>query len=221
MVRSQVPDAASDTRLAWVIGGVLLIAAMLVGVVVQYGSLLGSGGAVVAAIWFPAALLVFAFGVRGSGSVTDRRPLGTAALTALAAWVLLGQILLPTFRSGSVDPGLLLALGFIDSLVQFTLALIAVVQIARAGVVPRPWNWAPSWALAAIAVPWVLEQIIAAGAAQTQDAPFVVAAVLTLDSFVHVGSAVFLGVLAIVLANTSRSSRRAATQPDNDVVGSR
>lgn len=69
--------------------------------------------------------------------ITARRPLGTAALTALAAWVLLGQVLWPIFRAGSADPGLSPVLSYVDSLVQFTLALIAVVQITRAGVVPR------------------------------------------------------------------------------------
>ncbi len=43
-------------------------------------------------ILFSAALL-FAWGIRGAGSVTARRPLGTAALTGQAAWVLLGSVL--------------------------------------------------------------------------------------------------------------------------------
>ena len=82
MTDTEVSERAlSDARLAWVIGGALLIATVVVSTPLSWYF----GGGVITAVLFAAALLVFAFGIRGSGSVTGRRPLGTAALVVLAA----------------------------------------------------------------------------------------------------------------------------------------
>jgi hypothetical protein len=196
-----------------VTGGVLLIAATVFGVIFQPVASLIPGGAIIGVALFSASMLIFAFGIRGSGSVTARRPLGTTALTVLAIWVLLIWVLQSTLLSRDFMPSdstisSLLALGYVDSIVQFVAALVAVVQIARAGVVPPPWNWAPSWALAAVAAPWVFEQIIAVGAAPSAES-------LAMDfgpvgGLIRISAGVFLGVLAIVLANLSGRTRTIA-----------
>jgi hypothetical protein len=154
-------------------------------------------------------MLVFAFGVRGSGSVTARRPLGTIALTLLGIWPLVMWVLQTALLPNSVTPthsimSTLFALGYVDSFLRFGAALVAVVQIARAGVVPPPWNWAPTWALAAVAAPWVFDQIIAVGAPQSLD---LFTAFMPVDGLIRIGAPMFLGVLAIVLANLSARTR--------------
>lgn len=130
----------ADAPRAWFIGGALLLASVIVGVAQPVISQIVFGGNI-RTILFSAAVLLFAWGIRGSGSVTARRPLGTAALTALAAWVLLGSVLEEAIAAGFSNdpaPNALLAFGYVDSFVRFALALVAVMQIARAGVVPAP-----------------------------------------------------------------------------------
>jgi hypothetical protein len=196
-----------------VTGGVLLIAATVFGLVFQPLTSLIPGGAIIGTALFSASMLIFAFGIRGSGSVTARRPLGTTALTMLAIWVLLMWVLQRALLPGDSMPSdstlsSLFALGYIDSLVRFVTAVIAVVQIARAGVVPQPWNWAPAWALAAASAPRVFEQIIAVG--PTQPAQSLLMTFGPVGSLINIGAGVFLGVLAIVLANLSGRTRTVA-----------
>jgi hypothetical protein len=194
--------AALDSQRAWAIGGSLLLATVVLGAALQSPAL-GVGGGYIGPVLFSTSLLVFAFGIRGSGSVTARRPLGTAALTALATWSLVVPIVLDLILVGDRLPDWLLAFGFVDSFIRFVLALVAVVQIARAGIVPPPWKWAAGWVLAAVAGACLLEQVIAVGA--TQNAPFLAPIVMTVSGLVHIGGTVFLAVVAIVLAD--RSSR--------------
>ena len=206
-------DAASDARRAWIVGGVLLIAATVFEVIFWPVAWQIPGYAFVGSLLYAASLLFFAFGIRGSGSVTARRPLGTGALTFLAAWAIVGDVLWSVVPV-DLDRGLQLVIGTAGPLLEGAVALVAVVQIARAGAVPRPWNWAPTWALAAIATPWVLQLLLAAALpAPPQD---LIMMLVTMDSLVRVGSAVFLGVLAIVLAKLSSRSRTVAIYPVHD-----
>lgn len=203
MTGPQVPTRAAARR-AWVVAGAMLLASVVINQAVQPGTVLSTAAGLLGTALFSASLLVFAFGIRGSGSVTARKPLGTAALTVLALWTLaLLTLLLPplqsVFFSDGDAPGLL-AFGFVDAFVRFTAAFIAVTQIARAGVVPRPWNWAPAWALAAMAALWLTEQIVAVGSVRDTQM-IAVGIIVNLDSLVRIGSAIFLGILAIVLAN--------------------
>ncbi|MDF2434728.1 MAG: hypothetical protein JWP44_4359 [Mucilaginibacter sp.] len=199
MVDPHVP-AHAGVRRAWVIAGAMLLASVVIDLAAQPSTVVFTGAGILGTVLFSASLLVFAFGTRGSDSVTARKPLGTAALAVLALWTLLLPALQSVFFPVGDPPGPLLALGFVDSFVRFAAALIAIIQIARAGVVPRPWNWAPAWPLGAMVALWLTTQVVVFGSAQESQ---VIAAgiVVNLDSLVRVGSAVFLGVLAIVLAN--------------------
>ena len=187
--------ALSDARLAWVIGGALLIATVVVSTPLSWYF----GGGVIKAVLFAAALLVFAFGIRGSGSVTGRRPLGTAALVILAAWVLIRRVAWGLPWVNAVGTEVLTDVSYVDSVVQLTAALVAVVQIGRAGVVPRPWQWAPAWALGAVVVPSLLGLLLAVGA--TQGVLGLTMFVSALDGLARTAGPVFLGVLAIVLGD--------------------
>lgn len=198
--------SAADARRAWVSGGVLLIAAALFDLVIGPAAGLIPGAGLVGVVLFAAALLIFAFGIRGSGSVTARRPLGGAALTVLAGWMLLSAVLSFVAVRTSADPGALLRpFGYIDPFVRFVVTLIAVIQIARAGVVPRPWNWAPGWALAAATALWIVEALVAVTSAL--DNTIIQTLLVPLDELVHVGAPLFLGVLAIILAYHAGRSR--------------
>lgn len=203
----------SDASRAWMIGGALLLTTVVIGVAQPALSLIPLGGSIRPTL-FSAALLVFAFGIRGSGSVTARRPLGSIALTALAAWLLLGSVLqdiiASTFSNDSLPTGLM-AFGYVDSYVKFALALVAVVQIARAGVVPAPWKWVPAGVVGAASVSWLLIEIVSVGS--TQGFGLGTVALLSVDALVRVGGTVLLGVLAIVLADrTSRVQVRASDE---------
>ena len=207
---------AARARRAWLIGGVLLIVATVLGLVLS-----PAGLGIVGDLVFAAALLVFAFGIRGAGSVTARRPLGTTALTILAVWTVVGSALIDVLVTGGfglqvvTDSGTgtapLLVLSLVDVGIQFTASLIAVVQIARAGVVPRPWNWAPAWALAAISIPWIIDRILFVSPPVDVGAWGYILS--SLDGLVRIGAGIFLGTLAIVLASIGSRSRAVPVYP--------
>ena len=207
---------AARARRAWLVGGVLLIAATVMGLVL---SPLGLG--IVGDVVFATAVLVFAFGIRGAGSVTAQRPLGTAALTVLAVWTVLGSALMTVVVTGGLgfedvaDSGSptapFLVASYLDIGIQFVASLIAVVQIGRAGVVPRPWNWAPAWALAAISIPWIIDRML--WVSQPVDVGAWAYILGSLDGLIRIGAGIFLGTLAIVLANIANRSRTVPVYP--------
>jgi hypothetical protein len=203
----------SDKQRAWLIGGALLLTSVVF-VAAQPGIPTLFGGRTLTIALFAAALLIFAFGIRGSGSVTKRQPLGTAALALLAAWMLLGAALDIAFSSVMYNsiPGVQLAFAYADSFVQFALALIAVMQIGRLRVVPAPWNWVPAWSLGAVSLIWLMIQLagVVAGA---QGNLLSATYILSLDVLVRTGSIVLMGVLAIVLADRMRRRSHVDLEP--------
>jgi hypothetical protein len=149
-----------------------------------------------------AGLLVLAL---GRGSVTARRPLGTIALSLLAVWLLVGAALQDLVQANlQLDalsaPLLLFAYG--DAPVQFVLALVAAVTVARAGVVPAAWRWAPAWAVLAITASWLVYLLVGS---ITVYSPAWTSVLLGVDAVVRTGSVVVLGVLAILAAHRSSS----------------
>ena len=196
---------AFPVRHTWFVGGVLLLATIVLGTALAQPGPLLFGGGIIATACFSTSLMVFAFGIRGSESVTARHPLGTIALALLAVWVLAWLVVTDVLgSSGSADTlsSALVVFSYVDPYLRFALALIAVIQIGRAGVVPAPWNWAPAWTLAALTVPWLASTIIVA--ATTGGSAIRTLLVLSsVDTLARVASAVFLGVLAIVLADRS------------------
>ncbi|MFF1633270.1 hypothetical protein [Leifsonia sp. NPDC058248] len=194
---------SADTRLAWTIGGALLLVSPVLSLgTPPIGSFIPGGG-YFGPVCFSAATVLFAFGIRGSGSVTARRPLGTTALVFLGVWTmltatLLGGPVMSTIYAATGGNEWTLAIGNATVLIQSLGALIAAIEIGRAGVVPRPWNWAPTWALAAIAVPWAILRIV--GLVGEPAVMMLVFAFSTIDGIINITAAVFLGVVAIVLA---------------------
>ncbi|WP_157549662.1 hypothetical protein [Microbacterium sp. Leaf288] len=203
-------------RLTWMIGGIGLIVCGVMGML-QY-SLFGIAQTTgfVLDVVFAAAVLLFAVGLSREASVVARRPLGVIALAVVALWPLMTravQPFLPTMDAATFEAGMaayreaenvLTAVFFANLLVSLAASLLASVQIARAGVVPRPWNWAPLWALIASAAAGVIPQILfsAAGSAGTQ--VYAEIAVL-LGTVGFLSRTLGLGILALVLATRVRT----------------
>ena len=133
-------------RLTWTIGGVGLIGAGVAGMLqsATLGSSLADGLAATVDVLWAAALLVFAVGSSPRDSVTARRPLGTVALVLLALWSLAMRV--AGLFQDPMNPTPLIPWE-VTTVVPLVLSVVAVVQIARAGVAPRRWRWAPAIAL--------------------------------------------------------------------------
>ena len=133
-------------RLTWTIGGVGLIGAGVAGMLqgATLATPLTDTLALLVDILWAASVLVFAIGSSSHDSVTARRPLGTIALILLALWSpamrVIGLFQDPTNPTPIVP-------WEVTILVPLALSVVAVAQIARAGVVPRRWRWMPAIAL--------------------------------------------------------------------------
>ena len=207
----------SPAALAGFIGGGLLLGSVVIRVVEQPLPFPFAG--TVSLALFSAALFVFAFGIRGAGSITARRPLGTTALALLAIWLLLGSVLYGVITesfSNNPVPNILMAFAYADSFVQFALALTAVMQIARLGAVPAPWNWVPAGVTAAVTLTWVLLQLVGSGSPTLIGPNAVSWFLMILDGLARIGGTMLLGVIAIVLADrTDRASRTSSDKRSN------
>lgn len=203
-------------RLTWTIGGVGLVLCAVIGML-QYSLLsIGPAVAVVLDVVFAAAVLLFAIGLSRQASVVARRPLGLTALIVVALWpfvVRIAQPLLPTMDSATFDAGLdayreaesvLTAVFLVNLVVSLTAALIAAVQIARAGIVPTLWRWAPLWAVIASVAGGALPQLLFAYAAPTGAQGFTEVAII-LGALGFLARTLGLGILAIVLASRVRN----------------
>jgi hypothetical protein len=195
----------------WALGGALMLGSVVVGTVTsQSFDNLGGAGVFAGRLLLVASIIVFAVGLRRSESVTARRPLGTVALLLLALWLLVGNAVL---FSAEVTPDQGVILGYIDSFVLFTLALIGVMQIARATALPRPWNLAPSIVLGVNTVTSLLIQLLAVFLSTwPTSGPGVIGVLLIIiDTIAQLGGLMALGVIAIVLADRVRQ-RELATR---------
>ena len=214
-------DAAAaadrDARVAWITGGSLLIV-NAVSFVTAPALILPSPAVTAVVYWtgtiaFSAALILFAFGLRRSGSVVARRPLGVAAMVLLALWPFVERLLtfVYPFDEGSAD--FYRAWGYVSISIELAAALVIVVQIARAGVVTGRLRWAPTWALAAVVVPQVLAQLLVVALhvnISTQEHDGIIA-LMGLGQLATFAAPLTLGILAIIVAN--RPASRAAEAP--------
>lgn len=201
--------AARERQRTWMLGGGLLAASALLGLALRSFLLPGLPFLSLSDVLFAAGAVVFAIGLGRAGSVTARRPLGTTAIIALAVWLLIAsplqQLMFPmevTFDDPASRGGyfqLVNMIGITSEAVLLVLAIIAVVQIGRAGVVPKPWAWAPLWALVVVVVARTLlsGMLPMPGLAEDQVA---LGAMFGLAGFLVAASVAFLGVLAMILA---------------------
>lgn len=194
----------------WVVGGSLLIAVGILNNVLGPAGLLLSMNGVIESVVFAAALLVYAIGIRGQGSITNRRPLGTIALIGFGAWGIINAVVIQLLATGS-ELDALRSFSLASTFIGFAIAAIAVIQIARARVLPQPWNWIPTWVLAAMTVSWLVQWSIA----QTQSST-AIQIFLPIDTFIRLGAPFFLGIASILLAQ-SRDSQKNPRTPNASV----
>lgn len=177
-----------DQRSTWALGGICLILCGLLGTVsTSYSaSITGKLLAALTAGLFAVSMLVFAVGRSAHASIVARKPLGVVSLLLLAAFQMVGVIV----DSAATAAGnqmfqapeiFLYAMIFAST----ATALVAGMQIVRAGVVASPWCWAPLVVLLVQAVIWIVTQ---AGYSQLVYIPVAAADTLSL-----------LGVLAWLL----------------------
>jgi hypothetical protein len=210
--------AVSDPRRTWYLGGGLMLASAVLGSGLRAVAPQTPWSGYLGVTLFAAALLAYAW---GSGSVVARRPLGATALTVLAAGTAAATVLPFLFAAAGPPTGLGesirsgYAATFLASIllraVLLAAAVVAVVQIGRAAVVPRPWNWAPTWALAAVVLAEILSAIL--GALLIRDLPGAYLALGGVASLVAIAAPAFLGSVSIALAGRWRTSD-ASSAPD-------
>lgn len=199
IVAAEADDPPAFLRPSWIVGGALMIVAVVIDYAQPWVPSLPVPVSMSTLAW-AAGVLVLAL---APGSVTARRPLGTAALAALGVWVVAASIasgiIGRSIRPDDPGPGPTV-FGYVDLLTAILLALIAVVQIARIEVVPRPWRWVPAWVLGAVAASWVLQLLVAATVGPDGVASLS-GGLAVLDSFTRVGGVLVLGAISVGLGS--------------------
>lgn len=201
-------DAALRTTLT--VGGILLLAQAAALLLTM--AMAGAVGSIPLLSWIgilvsSAALVIFAIGIGRQGSLVARRPLGVAALLVLAVWPFVDRTI-EAFIPITIDSvDFWQSWGYASLAVRVCAAIIAVVEIARAGVIRGSLRWAPMWALVAIAVPQVVMNLAyAAPGYQSLD---LAGPIVGLSQLVSVGVPLTLGVLAVVRSRTRQSAPEA------------
>lgn len=202
--RDRVSDDASSElrtqraqRRTWVAGGVLLLLSVAVELAAR-GPLadLSPGKD-----WlFAAAVIVLVIGIGRGGSITAGRFVGTFSTTLLVVAPLTQSYwfaLLPDSTgdlNAEEDAWVLVATAYFGILVL--LALISVIAIVRARVIPAPWHWAPLWVMIWTPVTYAIGlAFFSAAPLGTPVASF--GAIFSL--YGPAAGVAFLGVLAVVL----------------------
>ena len=197
--------------MTWTIGGVGLVLCGVVGMLQYSLPYAGSFLTITREVVFAAAILLFAAGLSREASVVARRPLGVAALAVVALWPIILRIaepLLPNMDAASSDAGMdayrsaagvWTTVFYMDLVVSLAAAVVVVVQVARARILPERWRWAPLWALlvsvAAAVIPPLL--LVSLGPVADQN---ILGAASALGSLGFLAQTLGLGIIALVLA---------------------
>jgi hypothetical protein len=191
------------TARSWVVAGALLV----IGALWTSQTAIPRGGTPpIAPALTAAAYALFAVGFTRAASVTGRRPLGTVALLALSALVLVQGYIDPTPANEAltVAGGAEIALYSLALLVlMLGAAIVAAVEIARVDVVPRPWRWVPLGGAVAFAV---MQAVVWVMPAPLTEAWMTVVGVVS--GVVWLGVPLLLGFVAIFLG-VERAADRA------------
>ncbi|MEV8241193.1 hypothetical protein AB0O90_13210 [Microbacterium testaceum] len=192
----------------WRTGGILLgVAGVLTLLAGQYMLSAFALRVVIDLVW-ASGVLVFAVGHSRDASVVVRRPLGMTALIVVAVTPLVSDAVvmaLPEVRSPD-DPAVVATsvVPWGGTIVSLAAGLVAAVQIARLGAVPRRWRWMPMWALGVSVGAAALQYATVAllfGAGAGQD---VLVAANMIGVLSLLAPTLGLGVLALVAAASER-----------------
>lgn len=187
-------------RLTWTIGGIGLIASGVAGILLSatLGSSLTDFLTFLVDILWAGACLVFAIGGSTRDSVTARRPLGTTTLVLLALWSLAMRVV--GLFQDPMNPTPLIPWE-VTTFVPLALGIVAVVQIARAGVVPRRWRWTPAIALGVQVASVALGQLLMMDPATAMQTIGLASALGMLG---FLAGTVGLGIIALVAVASER-----------------
>lgn len=159
-----------------------------------------------ASVLFAVALVIFAWGLRGEGSVVARRPVGVISLTLFGVWNLLLALLAPPIleaNPGENLPSLLIIIGL--PILQPIVGIIAAGSIVRARAVPGGLRWAPLVALVPYLVLYVVLLLSQSGWYMA-----VIGFPYRLFGWAMLGAQLVLGVIAVV------SALRSPTGPNRE-----
>ncbi|MBY6060105.1 hypothetical protein [Microbacterium esteraromaticum] len=195
-------------RLTWLAGGIGLIGSGVFGM--STSALLGIPGAstvilLLSDLSWAAAILLLAIGLVREDSVVARKPLGITAAAVVALWPATDTLV--NLAAGSQlgpDAAFWPIWGYLSWVVPLMFGLIAAMQVARAGVVPTPWNWAPLWALGIRTVTSLIPALVAVASPNTFMAMGDVLPLLGTLGYVPITFG--LGVLAVALSTRTRSA---------------
>lgn len=192
--------AGRDARLAWQVGGSLLIAHSVLDLMLSAAPLgpIPGAGYLVVALW-AAALLVFALGIRRSGSVVARQRVGVVALVVAAAEPVVSRFLWDVIPLEVADPQLSIMVGQALQVLSLAALVVAAVVIGRAGAVPQRVRWLPLLVLAVTAAAQILLQIVAVAGQGAVNGEALTRMFWAASALGTIGSLI-LGILALVLA---------------------
>lgn len=215
------PSHDAAARRTLVTGGALLVASAVAAITTP-SLVMSNVGATIVIGWlgtaaFSAALALFAIGLGPSASIVARRPLGVAALLLIAAWPFLERILTAIVPYSAETVEFYRVWGYASAAVWVGAAIVAAVEIARAGAVAGRVRWLPLWALVAVVAPQVLAQIIvvALGLDLGRSENDALSLLIGLGLLASVAAPIVLGVVAIVQAY--RPADAAADRPSVQV----
>jgi hypothetical protein len=154
---------------------------------------------------------VFAFGIRRSGSVVGRNPVGVTALLVAAAEPVVATVLWTFVPLDVAAPELSLMLGRTLQVLSLAALVVAAVIIGRAGAVPARVRWLPLVVVAVTAGVQILAQIVAVSAPGGVSAELVVSLYAAAATLGQIGI-LALGVLAIVSAPRPAGTAEHAVQ---------
>ncbi|MHC2999521.1 hypothetical protein [Microbacterium sp. HJ5] len=190
--------AVRDARLAWIIGGSLFIGygVLLLALGAMTGAAVPGSGAIASAVW-AGGFLVFAFGVRRSGSVVDRQPVGVAAMVVAGVLPVLSTVLWWILPAPAIDSAVLIMIGQGLAVLMLASLLVATITIGRSAALPQRVRWLPLIAFAVVSAAQILGQFVPSATSLPAEAMIG----LYFGSVLLTPLALLLlGILAIVLA---------------------
>ena len=208
-----------DGRIAFLLGGGLFAASAILNVALtpMSGSDHPHSGNVqlsvpdlvhlAAALLFGAGVVLFAWGVRGKGSVVARGALGLTALTLFAVSIPLVDAIGLLFGVAYPDEPLAAAAGSVNlvaTLVMPAARVTGAMRIALVGAVPGGWRWLPLIAMSFGIVLALWGVMAAFSSADPTTTDTIRAVVDHLIAWYPVVSPLVLGAVAIWLASAAR-----------------
>lgn len=191
-------DAVRDARLTWVVGGSLLIASAVLPLLGVVPAATLPGVAWASDLLWCAALVLFALGIRGRGSVVARKPFGVTFLVLAGALPIVERLFWALYPMPTEPDGTPIAINQGLLVLEFLVLLTAAVAVARSGAVSRRLRWLPLILLVVASIGQVIPYLVFATAA---DWAVVAALPLAgLATVLNTGALLALGITAIVAA---------------------